>query len=162
MRWYPLLLIPLVGCQPAAPAHVEVPADSAAGETPIEWAGPNQAALMVPVHVNGTGPYDFVVDTGATLTCVSHTLASELDLPRPGGRIGVGAGVGGSGRIELVRIDSLRVGGARAEDLSACAIDLSAAERVGVTAHGLLGLNFLRSYRVTFDFERDVLILQAP
>lgn len=156
------LVVLLAACQLSAPARVEAPADSAAGEVAIEWAGPNQAALLVPVYINGTGPHSFVLDTGATLTCVDQGVAAELSLPEATGQIGFGAGVGTAGRMRLVRIDSVRVGQARAIDLPACSLDLSTMEQIGVELDGLLGLNFLRSFRVAIDFERDVVTLQEP
>ena len=156
------LLTLLTACQSSAPARVEAPVDSAGGEIEIEWAGPNEAALLVPVHVNGTGPYSFVLDTGATLTCVDEVLARELSLPEPAGQRGIGAGIGTAGRIQLVNIDSLRVGEARAFDLPACSLDLGMAEQIGIEIDGLLGLNFLRSFRVGLDFERDIVTLQEP
>jgi predicted aspartyl protease len=159
--WMSGMAVLLCACQPGAPARVEAPADSATGEIPLEWAGPNDAALLVPVYINGTGPHSFVLDTGATLTCVDQALATELSLPEPTGQIGLGAGIG-AGQVRLVRIDSLRVGTARAEELPSCALDLSTAEQLGIEFDGLLGLNFLRAFRLELDFERAVLTLQQP
>jgi predicted aspartyl protease len=149
-------------CQQAAPGSVQAPADSAAGEVAFELAGPQGAAIIVPVTVNGRGPYDFVLDTGATLTCIDQVLADSLALPTPPGAVGFGAGVGSQGQLRLVRMDSVRVGGALASNVPGCVVDLSHVQNVGVTASGLLGLNFLRSFRMTLDFERSVLILQDP
>lgn len=145
-----------------APARVEAPADSAAGEVAFEWAGPGGAALVLPVHVNGEGPFDFVLDTGATLTCLDQSLVERLGLPEARGRVGFGAGVGGSGAMRLVAIDSLRVGAAEAADLTGCALDLPQAEALGIEFQGLLGLNFLRSFRLSLDFERQVVRFQEP
>ena len=151
------------GCrQTGAPARVEAPADSAAGEVAFELSGPGGAALMVPVYVNGQGPFRFVLDTGATLTCVDQQIAARLELPQARGVTGVGAGVGSSGRMQIVRVDSVRLGAARAEELMACALDLQHTGSVGLEIDGLLGLNFLRAFRVTIDFEREILLLQEP
>lgn len=145
-----------------APARVDAPADSAAGEVPFQLAGPGGAALIVPVHIGGEGPFDFVLDTGATLTCVEETLSERLALSEPTGVVGAGAGVQGAGRMRLVQIDSLRVGAATAQDLLACELDLQHIGQLGLDIQGLLGLNFLRSFRVTLDFERSVVGLQDP
>ncbi len=164
-RWWVALLAAglAAGCQQmGAPARVEAPADSAAGETAFDLAGPGGAALVVPVWLNGEGPFDFVLDTGATLTCVDHAVAERLRLPRDRRVVGVGAGIGEAGPMRLVRLDSLRVGRARGEDLTVCALDLAQIRKLGLEADGLLGLNFLRSFRVTVDFEREVLLLQDP
>lgn len=145
-----------------APARAEAPADSTAGEVAFELAGPTDAAIIVPVYVNGQGPFDFVLDTGATLTCLDAEASRRLGLPERRGMIGVGAGVGGAGRMRLVRIDSIRVGAAHAEDLTGCEVDLGQTARVGLEVDGLLGLNFLKPFRVTLDFERSVMTLQEP
>jgi predicted aspartyl protease len=137
------------------PDRVETEAEAAPGQVALEFAGPNEAALIVPVFINGQGPFSFVLDTGATITCISATLAEELALPRqPGG--GIGAGIGGAERVGIVRIDSLRVGDTTAHGMTGCAIDLTQIRRMGAAIDGLVGLNFLREFRVTLDFRNNV------
>jgi predicted aspartyl protease len=150
----------LAACPAAvAPERVEAPADSAAGETTFELAGPGGGALVVPVHVNGAGPFRFVLDTGATLTCVGSALSDSLALPEQRGAAGIGAGIGGTGRMRLVRLDSLRVGAAVAAGMTACSLELAHITDLGFDVQGLLGLNFLREFRVTLDFDRRVMTL---
>jgi predicted aspartyl protease len=159
------MLPALSACDVGAPARVVTPADSAAGETPFRLAGPGGAMLLVTVFINGSGPYDLVLDTGATLTCVDQRVAAELNLPRAAAGVGYGAGVGGSGSVGLVRLDSLRLGHARAERMTACVLDLQHLQQLhgigsaGSTVHGLLGLNFLKNFRMTLDFDRSVVSL---
>lgn len=161
-----LLCLPLLasaaGCDVAAPARVDAPADTAAGEISFRLVGPNQAALVVPVFINGEGPLDFVLDTGATLTCVEQATAERLGLPERRGVRGIGFGVGSAGALRLVGIDSLRVGQAQAFDLPGCVLDLQHIGALGTDVEGLLGLNFLRSFRMTLDFQRNVLLLVEP
>lgn len=105
----------------------------------------------------------FILDTGATLTCVDRPLADSLGLPEARGALGVGAGIrGGPGAMRLVEIDSLSVGGARAEGLTGCTLDLEQFRALGLDARGLLGLNFLREFRVTLDFDAGRLTLARP
>ena len=132
--------------------------DSAAGE--VEFSG--NAAMIVPVHVNGEGPLQFAIDTGATLTCIDRRVAERLELPEQQGMRGVTAGTAGVGRMRVVRLDSVRVGGAAMRELPACVVELAHARQVGVEIEGLIGLNFLRAFRVGIDFDRRVLSLQAP
>jgi predicted aspartyl protease len=158
-----VLVLLLAGCPiDTMPERVEAPAEPEAGEVPFELVGPAGAALTVPVHINGQGPFEFVLDTGATLTCVDDAIAEQLALPERRGVGGVGVGVHGAERVRLVGIDSIRVGEARAFELQACALDLAHAEVIGVAVQGLLGLNFLRNFLVTLDFERNLLTLQEP
>jgi predicted aspartyl protease len=154
-----------VGIGPAAEEAREVGAVGEAGEVvrlaaetsaALELAGPGGAALLVPVYVNGSGPHGFILDTGATMTCVDASLAERLELPEARGRLEVGMGIGQEpGALALVRLDSVRVGGATAEGLTGCALDLGRFRAMGLEAEGLLGLNFLREFRVTLDFAAD-------
>lgn len=143
------------GMQPANAAAV----DDAAGEVPFRLAGSGGAALIVPVFINGQGPYDFILDTGATLTCVAEVTSKELNLPARPLSLGYGVGVGGGGRLRIVQIDSLGVGTAYATELPACTLDLSVMAPTGIRVHGLLGLNFLRNFNVSLDFGRRVMTL---
>lgn len=157
----------LSGCvETGVPDRADVEANAGQdGEAGVAMrlAGPGGAALLVPVRVNGQGPYDFVLDTGATLTCVDSALADSLALPEARGQLGVGAGVQGTeGSMRLVVLDSIAVGSARAEGLTGCAIDLAQLQSLGLEVRGLLGLNFLSSFRVTLDFAADRLTLDDP
>ena len=157
---------PTLFCLLLSAACVQVPvgssasATAAAGEIPFTFAGTGDAAIVVPVRLNGKGPYDMVIDTGATLTCVDSALARELDLPAARGVVGRGATIGSSGGVEVYRLDSLAIGDAAVSDLMACALDLQHVRGAGLDVDGLLGLNVLKQYAVTIDFERRMLRLE--
>src|ERR1700746_2890907 len=51
-----------------------------------------RSIVIVPVILNGSGPYDFVLDTGEQMTTIDPRLASELGL-----RLQGPAGVTGAG-----------------------------------------------------------------
>jgi predicted aspartyl protease len=101
------------------------------GEVRFDLSGPGGAAVVVPVNVNGKGPFPFILDTGATLTCLDTTLADELTLEEVRGVTAVGGTVMGTGTVKLVVVDSLEVGTARADDLRACVLDLAAIGKAG-------------------------------
>ena len=161
-RWLASAALVCSSCVLGGLSPATVPAEVGPGEVAFELAGPGGAAIVVPIRLNGEGPFRFVVDTGATVTCVDRELAERLALPDKAGTIGFGAGVGGAGTVRVVEIDALEVGSSRASKLTAGVIDLEHLKGAGLEVHGLLGLNFLRSYRVTFDFERKVLELEQP
>ncbi len=157
-----LLGAALVACdRTGLPTKVSVPPDSAASEVEFHLA-PRGSAILVTAFINGHGPIDLILDTGATLTCLDDSLTHQLDLPARKGAVGVGAGVGLSGPLRLLRVDSLRVGSAAATNLTVCSLDLRSLQQVSPGARGLLGLNFLKSFRVNIDFNRRVLQLAAP
>jgi predicted aspartyl protease len=149
----------LTACQPQTIIDERLD-DVAAGHVRFEMAGPHDSAILVPVVVNGEGPFDFILDTGATLTCVDRGLASELALPEQEGVEAMVAGVKGSGRVDMLTIDDIQVGSARGSNLTVCGLDLEAMRRLGVNARGLLGLNFLREFRMMIDFDAKVVQLE--
>jgi predicted aspartyl protease len=151
------------GCRiDGSPGSVTVPADEAAGEVALEATGPQDAALVVPVHINGAGPFSLVLDTGATFTCVTPAVVEALQLPEQRGAVGYGTGVHATARVPIVRFDSVRVGSAVAHGMSGCVLELAALGAMGAEVDGLLGLNFLREFDVRLDFRRSILTLTAP
>jgi predicted aspartyl protease len=160
-HWLFLSLVVLltVRCVQTDVGGADVAADARPGEIAFRLAEPNDTAIIIPVTIDGKGPYDFVLDTGATLTCVGESLARELALQEPRGVLGRGATIGGSGNMRLVQIDSLRIGEIEATNVMACAVDLSNVRQLGLDVRGLLGLNVLKNFRVTLDFERKVMRL---
>ena len=43
-----------------------------------------RALIVIPVRVNETGPYDFIVDTGSQVSLIDPLLALDLDLKSEG------------------------------------------------------------------------------
>lgn len=138
------------------------PAVTGAGEIPFTLAGAGGAAIVVPVHINGQGPFQLVLDTGATFTCLDKSVVERLDLPEPAGMVGYGASIGESGAVSLHRVETLAVGDATASSLTVCALDLAGVNKMGLEVEGLLGLNFLKAFKVSLDFQRNVLSLSQP
>ena len=87
------------------------------GETRIAMS--NDGHFWLQATVNGR-PYRFLVDTGATLTALSETTASEAQVPvQPLRRSVMMKTANGTIRAELARIDELRFGNVVARDLDA-------------------------------------------
>ena len=120
-----------------------------------------QNALMVDATLTNqrtgqTMTGTFIIDTGATYTSISHEAAEELGLDLGGSpsiRITTA-----NGRIEVpkVTIDSVNVSGLEAKNVDVTVIPL----RKGTNFSGLLGLSFIRQFRLTIDPARNQLIFQ--
>ena len=66
--------------------------------------------VVVPVMVNGQGPFRFIVDTGANRSTISPQLVRTLSLtPTEGSTVTVN-GITGSAQTVYVAVDSLRAG----------------------------------------------------
>src|SRR5437899_12949280 len=153
------LLASWTACVIQSPKDIGVPAETAPGEVPFEMAPPNDAAIIVPVKINGRGPFKFVLDTGATFTCIDQKLVDQLKLPEWRGQSGAGVLAPTEGAVKLVSIDTFEVGNTKATDMKACAIEFSRLQTGGLDVRGLVGLNFLKSFQVKIDFKKKVLHL---
>src|SRR5437899_305060 len=75
-------MLPALHAEPHCPGNA----------TSLRFRLVQRSQIIVPVTINHTGPYDFLVDTGAQVTTVDPALAAELHLKIEGttGFVGVG------------------------------------------------------------------------
>lgn len=106
--------------------------------------------MTVAVRVSNSGPYRFLVDTGAERTVISRQLADQLRLA-PGSPARMQS-VAGASDVATVDIPSLDVDTRRFPVSGAPTLDA-----VHIGADGVLGVDSLASTRVLFDFKRGVM-----
>jgi predicted aspartyl protease len=140
------------GLQSMAMAQ-ETGARPSAADEPIPAAAQTMALgtdrakrLTVPVSIAGSGPYRFVVDTGAERTVISRELAATLNLPT--GSTAQLHTVAGARSVETKVLAGLSVSRAAAIPVIAPALP----ERA-LGAHGILGVDTLKDKRVLLDFK---------
>ena len=113
--------------------------------------GGAQPLILLPVKVNGEGPFEFILDTGAGTSLLSSDLAKRLQLKVLGSKEGQSAG--GKVSVSLAQVDSLAVGDAKLHDVDVGIVDLShIGKTIGAKIDGDLGYNFLRHFRITIDY----------
>src|SRR5882672_9241403 len=56
-------------------------ADAAQGPDSVHFALDGHGAVRVPVTLDGTGPFTFLIDTGSSRSSVSETVAARLGAP---------------------------------------------------------------------------------
>jgi predicted aspartyl protease len=104
--------------------------------------------MTVPVVVSDTGPYQFLVDTGADRSAVSQALADRLQLRRSNPvRLHSVAGVSA---VQTAALPSLRLTSSKISVVGAAVLS---DDHMG--ADGILGVDSLRSQRVEFDFKAN-------
>jgi predicted aspartyl protease len=148
MRAICLLMLSLAG-------SVSCPGPAEAGLYESARAGPYEAvtpfdgihgAIILPVRVNGRGPFRFLLDTGSTHTAVSAQTAADIGAPVVAKAV-VGSAAG-SRETQVVRIDALNVGPITVPDLLASIVELAGMGGVD----GVIGHDALASVRYTIDF----------
>jgi predicted aspartyl protease len=106
---------------------------------------------------------NFIIDTGASVSVVSEKLA-ELeglaDFMTPT-RLRVFGAAGVTENVKTMLLPRVMLGSLIREQISVAILDLeSINETTGFTQAGILGSNFLRHFRVSFDFRRGVIRLE--
>lgn len=146
---------------PAPPAIAAAPSIAApaaiADETDDLRTGRDQVQRMtVPVLVNGSGPYPFVVDTGTDRSVVTRRLQDELALPQD--RAVTLHGITGAETIQTARIARIGVGKREIADVRAPVLS-----ETHLGARGMLGIDAIDDQRVTMDFKANrMTIAPAP
>ncbi len=129
--------------------------------TKFRLAGGAQPLILLPVHVNDRGPFDFILDTGAGTSLLSSELAQQLEVNVLGSKEGQSAG--GKISVSLAKADSLAVGQARLDDVDLGIVDLSQiGQTIGVKIDGDLGYNFLKHFRVTINYRDCEILFDDP
>jgi len=141
------------------PKRVESLARGAQTEAAIRLANPAKPLILVDVHANGRGPFQFAVDTGTSTTAITPEAATDLGLQTSS--IGPGTTGGAPVDFQAATLQSFQLGGAKADNMAVVVADffamLSAA--VGVKLDGIVGYNFLRNYKVVIDYPGETLTL---
>lgn len=123
-------------------------ADHRAVELRIRRSG----AVLVPVQVDGRGPFTFLLDTGSSHTVVSDALAERLAAP---------AGVSSRTLATVVALRGVSVGTARAESLAPSVVSLARLREREPGVDGILGLDFLSRFDFTVDYRARRLLWTA-
>lgn len=105
-----------------------------------------RSRMTVQVELNGTGPYRFIVDSGADTSVVGNRVAEALNLP-PGQSTTLG-GITEIKQVNQVLVDSLKLGPTTVTDL-----ELPVLRDRDIGAQGMIGLDALIEQRLLLDFE---------
>lgn len=111
-----------------------------------------RSRMTVPVRINGTGPYRFVVDSGADSSVVGTQVTAALNLELSGSVLV--NGMTNSALVPQARIDSLDLGTTGLKDLY-----LPVLQEAHIGADGMIGLDALVNQRLVLDFEKRVILV---
>jgi predicted aspartyl protease len=139
-------------------------------------ATPDDGSVEVPLRTTSSGflsgevlleglekNVNFIIDTAASITVVSEKLSQEeqlLDLLKPS-KMRVFGAAGVTEDVKLLQLPRLSLGLSSIEKINAAVLDMEPVnETAGFTQGGILGGNFLRYFRIYFDFARGAMRLE--
>ena len=148
----------------SAPAIAETPAAGPSIPTPVSAAidpaaevltleTERHSRLTLPVLVEGTGPFAFMIDTGSQATAVTHEIRTTANLASAGTAMLVG--MASRREVELASVRRIEFGTNSYTNFSAPVLS-----RENVGADGIIGLDALQDFRVLIDFRNQTIAVE--
>lgn len=148
-------LLGLAGTLSSGPAWSQaatVPRDGDVAPTQIASGRDRYRHMLAPVEINRQGPFSFLIDTGANVSCVSAGLAERLRLaPAPPAQVHTAVGVVERASVILER---LQIGSRKRSGVQAAVLST-----LGPGIDGLLGVDWLTGERLVLDFKNKSLAI---
>ncbi len=149
-----LIVAVLLSSMTAVAAGEAVDLEDAAAQDTL-FAAPTQfdrvGRIVAPVMINGRGPFNLLVDTGANSTTFSTRLADELGIDYRDGRSIIVNGVTGRALVPVVSVEHLQAGALILRDQEVPVVD----PLVMSNADGILGIAALTDKQLRVDFRRN-------
>lgn len=120
--------------------------------------GQNGATMvLLPVTINGKGPFTFALDTGASTSLIDRPLARQLNLPQNGAPQPI-AGVSGKEQAVPVKVSAWRVGAKiQLPPSTVASANLFASQRSS-GMQGLIGSDIWTQFgKITIDYSAQTL-----
>jgi hypothetical protein len=124
---------------PAAPSSLSA----------IHFRSPRGSSIVVPVYVNDNGPFDFLLDTGSTITIVDPALLRSLRLDVIEG--GTVTTLTGKASIPLAIARTVSVGPVTESKVELGVRDLAGLREMDSKIRGVLGQNVLKNVDYLID-----------
>jgi hypothetical protein len=117
----------------------------------------HRSRIIVPVVINHTGPYEFLLDTGDGSTIVDPALAAELHLKTQG--LAEVVGVGFNTHTSFAYLELLEAGSHWVANHPVVVQDLQPLHAADLHFRGILGGDFLGHFDVLMDYAHSMLCL---
>jgi predicted aspartyl protease len=108
--------------------------------------------MTVPVTVDGSGPFRFMVDTGADRSAISTAVAAQLGLDTS--EVASLHSLTGMSTVKTATVSNVKL-----SQKSFRIVDAPILEAANMGADGILGTDSLSSQRVVFDFQNNVMTI---
>jgi predicted aspartyl protease len=125
-------------------------------EQPLSFNFVRESLVVIPVLLNGRGPYRFLVDTGATHSIMAGHVAAELNLPA--GKSETLITAGGRVPVSICSIETIQIGGLRIAQtqIAVMSTDLLSALHVD----GIIGADYLKQFKISIDYTHRLLSIR--
>jgi hypothetical protein len=117
----------------------------------------NRHQIVLPVSINHSGPYHFLLDTGTQITMVDPVLANSLRLDTQGAAVVASAGMQAS--ASFAQLGLLQAGPHAVANQKVLVYSLQNLQASGLDIQGVLGEDFLEQFDMLIDNAHSILCL---
>ncbi len=128
--------------------------------TVVPYELTDSGRILVDARIDGSGPYPFSLDTGASISFIFLDPVGELELATLPDVTATVRGLVASGKYPVVQFDRLQVGDEIWSDPMMVSVPEATPATRGIA--GVLGVDFLRRYGLWFSAEDRLLRLYEP
>ena len=111
--------------------------------------------ILLKGFINGNGPQNLILDTGASETIITPPTAKKLGI----------RGIATTADQSIAKVDSISVGDAMVKNLPTYIFDppqaISLRLDKGIDYHGILGYSFLSQFVTTIDYQKKTIELSS-
>jgi Aspartyl protease len=116
--------------------------------------------LLVSTIVNGQGPLNFIVDTGASASVITWELANEMGI-RVAKKRKTAVSATGQQEVGFARLKSLQISSVKMSRLEVAVMDLATVQQASrLHISGILGYDVLKHYRVIIDYPKKLIFFE--
>lgn len=151
-KWFASIVLAAIMVHPL-PA--ETPCPGSVASVPLRPV--NRYQMIVAISVDHSGPYNFLLDTGAEITMIDVSLADELHLEVHG--TAVVEGVGSHSAASFSQLDQIAAGPHSLANQKVLVYDLQRLKSVDLQIRGILGEDFLEHFDMLIDNAHRLLCL---
>ena len=116
--------------------------------------------VVVPVFLDGKGPFDLVLDTAATSTTLEPGLAAELGLEPIGPAAMIT--IAGGRAATRARVDRVKLGAMEVPDVEVLCAEIAVLRSADRRVRGVLGQSALARVSFGIDHGRRLILFQPP
>ena len=142
-----VIILPALHAEPHCPGNV--------ASLPLRFV--DRHRIVVAVSINHTGPYNFLLDSGAQITMIDPSLATALHLDTRGAAVVSGVGSGQS--ASYVQLDLVEAGSHGVANQKVLVYDLQNLHSADPHLRGILGEDFLEQFDLLIDNAHRLLCL---
>lgn len=151
-----VLVLGLAACGLDANSGATNSANAVTVKVRVETGNGGATVVLLPVSINGHGPYTMALDTGASISLIDKPLANQLGLPQVG-QPGTIAGVASDEQAIPVKVSTWKIGALKLPATVAAAANLFSSQR-GQGLKGLVGSDVWRQFgSVTIDYSAQTI-----